>query len=339
MSLLPKKFIDAHHHFVDTKNNKFQSFLSKLIPDVIYIPEDYDRDVVDPLAKAGIELVASVHVECMPDSGEEECAWVSSLPSTVKAIVASCDLAQPTADEELEKLKQSSSMVRGVRWILDCVGKFEPNTATHVATSRHDGIDYLRGSNGGYDGQVLPEFERGYALLEKYGLSFDLQCAPVQLLQAAEMIAKYPNVKVCLDHMGKPRTLLGEDVEANTNTVPNEHELAVWREGMKAMAALPNVYVKISMLGYSVPGWIRSQGRTAVMRNLVRETVQLFGPSRCMVATNWWKSAALSDADGLSDIGPDPVQLINAISSFLDEYSEDDRNKIFYTTACDFYSI
>jgi predicted TIM-barrel fold metal-dependent hydrolase len=93
------------------------------------------------------------------------------------------------------------------------------------------------------------------------------------------------------------------------------------------------------MLGYSVPGWIKSPERRALMRDLVCWTVQIFGPSRCMVATNWWKSAGLSDSDGHSDIGPDPVQLITLLSEFLDDYSHEDQNRIFCGTAREFYNI
>lgn len=341
MATLPKQLLDAHHHFVDTKNNKFQSFLGSLIPNEIAVAEDYERDVIQPLRAAGVEIVGSVHVEAMPDDGVEDVVWVSSLPNTtVKGLVGSCDLTQPNVDDLLQQLKDAApTKVKGVRWILDCVGKFEPNTATHVATSRHDGIDYLRGSNGGYDGDAVPEFERGYALLEKHGLTFDLQCAPVQLPKAAALIARYPNIKVCLDHLGKPRTVLGADTDDNTNTVPDEKELQVWREGMKAVAALPNVHVKISMLGYAVPGWIKTPERTNVLRSLVRETVELFGPQRCMIATNWWKDAATADADGLSSVGPDPVQFLTCMNDFLSDYSMEDRDRIFCGTAREFYSI
>ena len=269
--------------------------------------------------------------------GEQEVDSLS--PSTVKAIVGSCDLSKSTVDDDLLKLKKSSSKVRGVRWILDCVGPYQPNTATHIATSRHDGIDYLRGSKGGYDGDVVPEFERGFALLEKHDLSFDLQCAPVQLKQAAALIKRYPNIKVCIDHLGKPRTLLGPDTGTNTNKVPDDAELAVWRDGMKLMAALPNVYVKLSMLGWCVPGWIRTPERIALVRGLVVETVQLFGPQRCMVATNWWKSAALSDSDGHSNVGPSPVQLVNYLTDFLSEFSDQERDYMFSGTARSFYKI
>ena len=39
-----------------------------------------------------------------------------------------------------------------------------------------------------------PDFEKGYALLEKYGLSFDLHCNPYQLAHALPLVSK-----VCAD--------------------------------------------------------------------------------------------------------------------------------------------
>lgn len=351
MSKLPRELIDAHHHFLDTtkdgSGNDFQAFLGSLVKDEQYVASHYYNDVVQPLQEKGIKFVGSVHVECMPDDGAKEIMWVDSIARqdcncTVKAIVGSCDLVSPSVDEDLAKLKRASPMVRGVRWILDCVGPFEPGTATHVATTRHDGYDYLRGSNGRgtYDGHVVPEFERGFACLSKHGLSFDLQCAPVQLMQAAELFRKYPNVPVVIDHLGKPRTLLGPDEDHNiNNTTPNSQEIEEWRKGMKAMASLPHVYVKLSMLGYAVPGWKKTPQRIVLVRDLVREIVELFTPRRCMVALNWWKNGAVSDSDFLSNVGPSPVELVQYMISFFEGYTDEDKERLFCGTAKEFYRI
>lgn len=328
---LPYEFLDAHHHFLDTSENDFQTFLGNFVPGEKYLPEQYRSDVIKSLSAAGVRFIGSVHVECMPDDGVKEVSWVESLSSPVIAIVGSCDLSSPSVDADLLNLKESSPRLRGVRWILDCVGPFEPGTATHVATSRHDGVDYLRGNGG----QVFPNFERGYSLLEKHQLSFDLQCAPVQLLQASKLCAKYPHIPVCINHLGKPRMLLGPD--NSTNTVPNNDELVTWRTGMKAMAALPHVCVKISMLGYAIPGWCRTTEKVKVMRDLVREVVALFGAERCMVALNCWKNEACSDADGLSDIGPSPVEFLHLMSFFFEDLSDEDKQQLFVGTAKEFY--
>lgn len=340
----PKEVVDAHHHVIDTANTSFSSFLQSAAGgDISSLPEDYTRDVIEPLAKLGVKFNGSVHVEAMPDSGADEVAWVEEMSAAgrceyVKAFVASCDLTQENVEEELRKIVQASpkKLVRGIRWILDCVGKFEGGeTATHVATTRHDGIDYLKSA----------KFERGLALLEKYDLSFDLQCAPIQLVEsAAALFAKYPNLKVCIDHLGKPRTVLGDDlledgITINPNVNPDEKELEVWRKGMKAMAALPNVYVKLSMMGYAVPGWIRTKERQSVLKSLVRETIDMFGPNRCMVAWNWHVNGAVSDADNLSTAAPDAVELLKMFVWFFEGCGEEETERLFAGTAKEFYRL
>lgn len=340
---LPREFFDAHHHFLDTQTNgeSFQAFLGSLVPNEVYLSPDYHRDVVRNLSEAGIEVVGSTHLECMPNDGVAEAQWIAQMENdtttTVQAIVASADLASSSVDETLKSLQQSSLKVRGIRWILDCVGKFNGKTATHVATTRHDGVDYLRGSEGGYDGEVVASFERGFALLEKYNFTFDLQCAPAQLPAAARLCARYPKIQVVIDHLGKPRMLLGAD--GDSSAVPDAEELEMWRAGMKAMAALPHVHVKLSMLGYAVPGWIRNKSRLQLVKSLVRETVHLFGPSRCMIATNFWKNQAVSDSDGLSDVGPEPRRLLELLNDFLNDYPLTDRQLIFCGTAKKFYKV
>ena len=143
---LPSIFVDAHHHFLDTGNNDFQqNFLGKLLPNTAYLPDQYQTQVIDSLREVGVQVLGSVHVECVPDDGLKEVTWVDSLTSSsTKAIVGSCDLTLETIDQDLATLKEASPKLKGIRWILDCVGPYAPNTATHIATKRHDGIDYLR---------------------------------------------------------------------------------------------------------------------------------------------------------------------------------------------------
>ena len=159
------------------------------------------------------------------------------------------------------------------------------------------------------------------------------------------VVEKCLNVPVCIDHLGKPRTLLGPDVvtdDGNNNStiVPNPEELESWRAGMKAMAkAGPHVYVKLSMLGYAVPGWMRTKERRDLVKSLVRETLQLFTPQRCMVAFNWWKNAAVSDSDFLSTVGPTPMEYVEFIVECLEGYSEEEKDRVFYGTAVEFYRL
>jgi predicted TIM-barrel fold metal-dependent hydrolase len=352
---LPAHFVDAHQHFLDPgRNLSFQSFLGSLVGTTTsYLPSDYTRDVVLPLRAAGVTLSGSVHVECLPDDGVAEAAWVQGLyTSPVRATVASCDLAQPLdiVEAQLAALVSTSTKgpaVRGVRWILDADGPFGALNATHVGVTRHDpsSLDYLRGHDNDTTTGIHPGFAAGYARLAAHELSFDLQCAPAQLVAAAALAAQHPGIPVAINHLGKPWNIVlstnDDDDDDATATAVTLHQTALteWRTGMHAMAQLPHVYVKLSMLGYAVPGWSRCTARTALVRDLVREVVTLFGAHRCMVALNWWKDAATSDADGRSPVGPSPVEFLQHLSNWFADMTQEDRDRLFEGTARRFYRI
>ena len=164
---VPQRIVDPHHHFytpsVEAGPGGHSGFLRKLgAPD--YPPEDYVKD------KQQLNIVKSVHVEALPDDGVQEAAWVASLieagrAPTVKAIVGKVDLAAPDAADKLEALVKTSDLVRGVRYIIDYDGPFGEDNGTHPEVSRH-GKDYLRGPEAS-------DFERGFSLLKKHGLSYD----------------------------------------------------------------------------------------------------------------------------------------------------------------------
>ena len=190
---VPQRIVDPHHHFytpsVEAGPGGHSGFLRKLgAPD--YPPEDYVKD------KQQLNIVKSVHIEALPDDGVAEAAWVASLikngrAPTVKAIVGKVDLAAPDAAQKLEALVKTSDLVRGVRYIIDYDGPFGEDNGTHPEVSRH-GKDYLRGPEAS-------DFERGFSLLAKHGLSYDLQCAPAQLPAAAALLARCGVLQSCID--------------------------------------------------------------------------------------------------------------------------------------------
>jgi predicted TIM-barrel fold metal-dependent hydrolase len=122
-----------------------------------------------------------------------------------------------------------------------------------------------------------PLWRRGYALLHKFGLSFDLQTPWWHLEEAAELARAFPDTPVILNHTGLPADRSAEG-------------LASWRKAMRAMAECPNAAVKISGLG--VPG----QAWTAeLQRQVVLDTIALFGVERCMFASNWPVDSLVAD--------------------------------------------
>ncbi|KAF0688327.1 Aste57867_20039 [Aphanomyces stellatus] len=317
--------VDAHHHFYDT-NEKHFAFLKSLGASP-YTPEQYAAAV------GALPIRRSVHIEGMPDDGVAEVEWVEQLVAadrapTVAAIVAGCDLAADDVDTQLSALVAASPKVRGIRFMVDYEGPFNGGkNATHPATLRH-GLDYLRDTSG-----PAQAFERGFSLLAKHSLSFDLQCSPLQLDAAAALIARHPDVKVVVDHMGKVRGLAADGSDDDAA------KLAVWRAGLEKLAALPHVYIKLSMLGYIVPGWHDDAKKEAFVRALVRDVIALFGVDRCMFASNWHQGGAAANSDGADATGPSMDELFASFHAWVADLSQPDQERLFAGTAAAFYRL
>jgi len=99
------------------------------------------------------------------------------------------------------------------------------------------------------------------------------------------------------------------------------------------------VYIKLSMLGYAVPGWHADPEKEALVRSLVRESVALFGPQRCMFASNWHINAAVSNSDGADADGPSMRELYARFSEWVGDRSEAERAALFGDNAKRFYRI
>jgi predicted TIM-barrel fold metal-dependent hydrolase len=114
-----------------------------------------------------------------------------------------------------------------------------------------------------------PEWRRGFALLERHGLSFDLQTPCWHLYEAAELAAAFPRTAIVVNHTGLPadRSAAG---------------LAGWRHAMRAAASCPNVAVKISGLGQRDRPWTLEANQP-----VIRDAIEIFGVDRAMFASNF----------------------------------------------------
>ena len=74
--------------------------------------------------------------------------------------------------------------------------------------------------------------------------------------------------------------------------------------------------MKLSMLGYAVPGWTEDATKEALVRQLVLETIERFGAQRCMFASNWHGSGAMSNADLADDCEISMAELYRRFDSY-----------------------
>ncbi len=206
----------------------------------------------------GIELLKVVHIDAAHDPTDpfEETRWLQSLADAAgsrgmpQGIVAYADLSQPDVDALLAR-HAAQRNVRGIRQTLNVHA--DP---FYDYVGRH----YLR----------EPAWRRGFALLEKHKLSFDLQIYPSQMIEAAELARAHPQTTIVLNHTG---------MFVDRSTVAGWR---AWRDGLRGLAQCPNVSVKISGLGM-----IDHQWTVESLRPYALEAIDAFGTERAMFASNF----------------------------------------------------
>jgi len=247
-------FVDAHVHLWDLTRIHYPWLTPPFSSDgpngsVEPIAHNYLLDDYR-IESARWNVVGMVHVEAgaLAAQASIETAWLDDmaaaegLPSGVVAFAA---LDDPDV-ESLLAAHARHKCVRGVRHIVNW------HADPHRTYTPRD----LTGDEA---------WQRGFALLGDFGLSFDCQAYPGQFARLAELFARHPGIPVAVNHAG-----MGVD------------DAQEWRSGMKQLAALPHVAIKISGLGFAVRPWNRR-----LVEQRVREAIDIFGPARAMIASDF----------------------------------------------------
>jgi predicted TIM-barrel fold metal-dependent hydrolase len=259
MSETPGPIVDAHQHFWDLERNYYPWLCDR---DPIpfrygdysairksYLPPDYLTDT--GASRPGM----TVHVEAEWDARNPvgETQWLEGLAAT-HGLPTAC-VAQAWLDREdvAEVLAAQAArpLVRGVR--------HKPRSAARPDASK-------RGARGSMDD---PRWQRGFALLERHGLSFDLQTPWWHLDAAADLARDFPTTSIIINHTGLP-------------TDRSAQGLKGWRKAMDIVARAENVFVKISGLGQTGKPWTLAENGP-----LIRDAIAIFGIERCMFASNY----------------------------------------------------
>ena len=221
--------------------------------------DDLSRSGMRPVGGAWVEA-ASACTSPMDSSGYAtaclaEADWagieLGGSPRTYRR-VAAVSLQDPEISSMLAILSAQPDLV-GVRQILNHKPSWPRNRALQ---------DLLQN----------PDWRRGYAALQEYGLSFDMQLNPHQLQAAADLIEQCDRVPVMIDHLGTP------------TLYDCRHGDAYW-PGLRRLAELPQVRMKISMLSYIDSDW--DLIRTSLISDSIHRIIEMFGEARCCFASNF----------------------------------------------------
>lgn len=293
------EIFDAHHHLWDLEACHYPWLMEKGVKrffgDPAPIQQNYlVSDFKSDFAQLPVKKSVHIQVGVSEEDALKETRWLQSCADEhgfPHAIIAFCDLAKPNVQATLES-HQASPNLRGVRQIVGRDAKEDAKLGTNALLAN-------------------PAFKASLKHLAERNLSFDLQLTPPLLSTAAKLFSELEDVPVALCHAGSLQDFSDEGI-------------ALWAEGLKRFAQVPNAICKISGWGMFQQNWSVDSIRGHVLR-----VIDVFGPNRIAFGSNF-------PVDKLS---ASYVDTIGAYLEITSGFSTAERCAMFRDVAATFYRI
>ncbi|XP_069115769.1 L-fucono-1,5-lactonase-like [Argopecten irradians] len=276
-------YVDTHFHIWDLDHFKYPWPTSNEGPIFRTVTA---AEYVDNLRKTPVKY--GVFVQCL-NGHPDESKWVMQQAKSwpeIKGVVGGVDLTDPNIRGTLADLCKDP-LFKGVRHILDME---DPTWITRE------------------------DVHKGMAVLEELGMTFDLLLRPHLLSHIPRVVAKFPRLKMVVDHIAKPY------IKAK--------EIEQWKKDMTEIAhQSKNIYCKISGM-VTEADW--DSWTPEDFMPYVEHIISSFGVDRVMFGSDW-PVCTLAKAS-LNDV----FELFTKLTS---SYSSEDRRKMLRDNAKEFHSL
>jgi predicted TIM-barrel fold metal-dependent hydrolase len=321
--------VDSHHHLYDRPGERY--LLPELLADL----------------RTGHDIRATVYVEggsMHRHFSEGGTMYRAAGPEEWRSL-GEVEFANGVAAMSASGQYGTVAIAAGIVGFADLSAGAEVRRVLEVqvarAADRYRGVRYYAGWDASPEVRSLQlmtrpgmlgerRFREGFAALRDLGLSFDAHVNHPQLGELFDLVRLHPDIPVILNHMGGP-------IQAGPYAAHREEAFAQWRDGLRALAALPNVFVKLGALGRKAAGHgfqsratpPTSEEVAAAGRRHVETCIETFGPARCLFESNF-------PGDRRS-FGY--RVLWNAFKRITAAYSRSEREAMFAGTACRVYRL
>jgi len=267
--------IDSHHHVWNDQRGR-------------YLMDDLLEDIY-----TGHNIVASVFVEAGKNmyraDGPDEMKAVGEV-EFVNGVAAMC------ASDGYGKARLCAGIIGHANLMLGDKVKPVLEALAAAGNGRFCGIRHGVTSDPGPAARhslplhmmLDPAFRRGLAHLQPMGLTFDAWLFYTQLTDLMDLLRAFPDTTMVMNHVGG---ILG----VPPHDGKREEIFAIWRGHMQKLAKFPNLNVKVGGLGMLRCGWDfhikdmppSSEEVAAAWRPYVETCIELFGPERCLMESNF----------------------------------------------------
>lgn len=273
--------IDAHQHFWH-----YDAVRDAWITDAMSVlKRDYlPADLTSELQRNGIDATIAVQA----DQSENETNFLLGLAEAnpfIAGVVGWVDLRSPDVGSRLEHFSRFDRLV-GFRHIVQA----EPDDCFVL---RHD-------------------FVRGLRQLQARGYSYDLLVYPRQLSAGIELAQRLPELRIVLDHIGKPPI--------------RDHSRGPWRKQICELAQNRNVYCKVSGI-VTEADWQRWTWDDC--KPYLDTVFEAFGPERLMFGSDWPVCLLAANYD----------RVISLIADYAAQCAPGAMDEIMGVNAMNFYRV
>jgi Predicted metal-dependent hydrolase of the TIM-barrel fold len=272
--------IDAHQHFWRYDPAEYgwiDDAMAGLRRD--YLPDEALREMTG----AGVDACVAVQARQALD----ETRWLLALADAHPAIVGVVgwiDLQSTDARKQLGLFADHQKLV-GIR---------------HIVQSEPDDRFMLR-----------PAFCGGIALLEEFGLAYDILVYSRHLAVAVELAERFASQRFVLDHLGKPDIRHGER--------------RAWEKSLRRLAGCSNVSAKLSGLVTEADWSLDSAGHPTVSRRRLR----LLRRGRLMLGSDW----------PVCTVAADYARVVSLVTDYLADRPAEERDAVLGGNAQRFYNL
>jgi len=272
--------IDAHQHFWNpTRGDYFW-----MPPDHPVLAKQYAPvDLAPMLERHGISK--TVMVQAADTVTETEyMLGIADTTASVAGVVGWVDFEKPGDLEHLRRFARHPKF-KGVRPMIQDI----PD------------VDWM----------LRDDVQWGYRALVDLDLTFDALGFPQHLDNFGTLLARYPDMRVVIDHCMKPQI--------------RDRAFAGWAPGMTRLAGETGAYLKLSgIVTEAADGWTIED-----LKPYVDHVLQAFGPDRVMWGSDWPVCQLQASYEHWFDVA----------EALTDHLSAGEKARVFGGTAAEFYRL
>lgn len=203
-----------------------------------------------------------------------------------------------------------------IKGVVGWVNLRDESVEQRLAHYRH--FDKLKGfrhvvqSEPDAEFMLLPEFQRGISALHHFGFTYDILIFPNQLPAAIELTKNFSHQKFVLDHIAKPYV--------------KDKKISEWTHHINELAKQENVNCKVSGI-ITEADWDKWDYDELVP--YLDVIFEAFGVDRIMFGSDYPVCLLAGTYDTVKGI----------VNRYIDQFSEQDQQKIFRDNAVTFYNL